>query len=176
MGRALASVPVLITRVYGPSASWFCLTFRPNTLLPSAKAGAPLTELPRLTNHLDVGRLAIKQCGTTHTGSFKDLGMTVLVSQVNHMVQSGKHDILGVRLCLDQGYLSRPCGLLFATGLPSVVLIPAGKISPAQLVQPMSNGSLTLALDTDFDGCMRLVQSLQQTVQLYGKLDELTAN
>lgn len=26
--------------------------------------------------------LWVKQCGNSHTGSFKDLGMTVLVSQV----------------------------------------------------------------------------------------------
>ena len=45
---------------------------------------------------LDIPDLYIKQCGITHTGSFKDLGMTALVSQVNHMVQSGKIDILGV--------------------------------------------------------------------------------
>ena len=29
--------------------------------------------------------LWVKQCGNSHTGSFKDLGMTVLVSQVNRM-------------------------------------------------------------------------------------------
>lgn len=29
--------------------------------------------------------LWVKQCGNTHTGSFKDLGMTVLVSQVNRL-------------------------------------------------------------------------------------------
>ena len=48
-----------------------------------------------------------------------------------------------------------------------MVLIPAGKISPAQLVQPMSNGSLTLALDTDFDGCMKVVQQLTEDKRLY---------
>ncbi|MBN8223175.1 MAG: threonine synthase, partial [Spirochaetes bacterium] len=33
--------------------------------------------------------LHVKLCGNSHTGSFKDLGMTVLVSQVNHMIQKG---------------------------------------------------------------------------------------
>ena len=41
------------------------------------------------------GELLVKQCGTTHTGSFKDLGMTVLVSQVNHMIKSGKQPGIG---------------------------------------------------------------------------------
>lgn len=33
---------------------------------------------------LGMSDLWVKQCGNTHTGSFKDLGMTVLVSQVNN--------------------------------------------------------------------------------------------
>jgi len=31
---------------------------------------------------LGMSDLWVKQCGNSHTGSFKDLGMTVLVSQV----------------------------------------------------------------------------------------------
>ncbi len=34
---------------------------------------------------LGMDELWIKQCGNSHTGSFKDLGMTVLVSQVNRL-------------------------------------------------------------------------------------------
>ncbi len=33
--------------------------------------------------------LWIKLCGNTHSGSFKDLGMTVLVSQVKQMIYEG---------------------------------------------------------------------------------------
>lgn len=32
---------------------------------------------------LGMSDLWVKQCGNSHTGSFKDLGMTVLVSQVS---------------------------------------------------------------------------------------------
>ena len=45
-------------------------------------------------------------------------------------------------------------------GLRTIVILPRGKISTAQLVQPLANGALVLALDTDFDGCMRIVQEL----------------
>ena len=41
----------------------------------------------RLGEELFVNDLWIKQCGVTHTGSFKDLGMTVLVSQVNELIK-----------------------------------------------------------------------------------------
>jgi threonine synthase len=40
------------------------------------------------------------------------------------------------------------------------VLLPRGKVSTAQLVQPIAAGALVLALDTDFDGCMEIVQRL----------------
>jgi threonine synthase len=54
-----------------------------------------------------------------------------------------------------------------AAGIPSIVLLPKGKISIAQLVQPIANGSLVLSLDTDFDGCMRVVQEITKDETLY---------
>lgn len=38
---------------------------------------------------LGMSDLWVKQCGNSHTGSFKDLGMTVLVSQVGAVVRTG---------------------------------------------------------------------------------------
>ena len=38
---------------------------------------------------------------------------------------------------------------------------------PAQLVQPLANGALVLSLDTDFDGCMALVQEITKERQVY---------
>src|SRR5712672_3747251 len=54
-----------------------------------------------------------------------------------------------------------------AAGIKSIVLLPRGKISTAQPVQPLSNGALVLYLDTDFDGCMRLVQEITKDPTLY---------
>src|SRR5437660_5448830 len=54
-----------------------------------------------------------------------------------------------------------------AAGIKSIVLLPRGKISTAQLVQPLSNDALVLYLDTDFDGCMRLVQEITTDETLY---------
>jgi threonine synthase len=45
--------------------------------------------------------------------------------------------------------------------------LPRGKISTAQLVQPLAAGALVLAIDTDFDGCMRLVQELATREGVY---------
>jgi threonine synthase len=116
---------------------------------------------------LDGERLLLKQCGNSHTGSFKDLGMTVLVSQVNHLIQSGKQQFLGVA-CASSGDTSAALAAYAASaGIPAVVLLPNAKVSPAQLVQPLANGALTLALDTDFDGCMKVVRQLTEDGKLY---------
>lgn len=101
----------------------------------------------------------VKMCGQSHTGSFKDLGMTVLVSTVRQAIADG----LKIRAiaCASTGDTSASLAAYgAASGLPVVVLLPSGKISTAQLVQPMANGALVLALDTDFDGCMKIVQRL----------------
>ncbi|HEY4119698.1 MAG TPA: pyridoxal-phosphate dependent enzyme, partial [Byssovorax sp.] len=47
------------------------------------------------------------------------------------------------------------------------VLLPKGKVSTAQLVQPIASGALVLALDTDFDGCMAIVQRLAEEGAVY---------
>ena len=44
----------------------------------------------RYGRELGLGDLWVKQCGVSHTGSFKDLGMTVLVSTVKQMMADGK--------------------------------------------------------------------------------------
>ncbi|MHC5029054.1 MAG: threonine synthase [Planctomycetota bacterium] len=49
----------------------------------------------------------------------------------------------------------------------AVVLLPADKVSPEQLAQPICYGATTLALDTDFDGCMTLVRELCEAHPVY---------
>jgi threonine synthase len=43
----------------------------------------------RFGRELGMSELWVKQCGNSHTGSFKDLGMTVLVSQVRCVMWGG---------------------------------------------------------------------------------------
>ncbi|GLI59731.1 hypothetical protein VaNZ11_001678 [Volvox africanus] len=111
--------------------------------------------------------LWVKQCGNSHTGSFKDLGMTVLVSQVNRIRKLKPRSITAVG-CASTGdtsaALSAYCA---AAGIPSIVFLPADKISLAQLVQPIANGALVLSIDTDFDGCMRLIKQVTAETPIY---------
>jgi threonine synthase len=120
----------------------------------------------RLGDIIGAEDLWIKQCGNAHTGSFKDLGMTVLVSMVKQMISEGK-DIMGVA-CASTGdtsaALSAYCA---AAGIPAIVFLPKDKVSTAQLIQPIANGALTLSLDTDFDGCMEIVQKVCKENNIY---------
>ncbi|MCL2102897.1 MAG: threonine synthase [Syntrophorhabdaceae bacterium] len=108
----------------------------------------------------------VKLCGNSHSGSFKDLGMTVLVSQVKQMISEGAP--IQAVVCASTGDTSAALAVYCAAaGIPSVVLLPRGKISIAQLVQPIANGALVLSLDTDFDGCMKVVQEITRDETLY---------
>ncbi|MDA3900911.1 MAG: threonine synthase [Spirochaetes bacterium] len=110
--------------------------------------------------------LWVKMCGNTHTGSFKDLGMTVLVSMVNSMIRNGSP--VKAVACASTGDTSAALAAYAANaGIPSIVFLPANKITTAQLVQPMANGSIVLALDTDFDGCMKIVQDVTKNNEIY---------
>jgi threonine synthase len=115
---------------------------------------------------LGVEDLWVKQCGNSHTGSFKDLGMTVLVSVVKQMIAEGLP--IDAIACASTGDTSAAlANYCAAAGIPAVVLLPRNKVSPAQLVQPLANGALVLSLDTDFDGCMALVQEITQQKNVY---------
>lgn len=120
----------------------------------------------RFGQMLGMNDLWIKMCGNSHTGSFKDLGMTVLVSMVNEMIARGKK--IDAVACASTGDTSAALAAYCAyAGIPSIVFLPANKISTAQLVQPMSNGSIVLSLDTNFDGCMKVVQEITKNNTIY---------
>ena len=120
----------------------------------------------RYGNQIGLEDLWLKLCGNSHTGSFKDLGMTVLVSQVKQMISQGA-DIPAVA-CASTGDTSAALSAYAAAaGIPAIVFLPRGKISLAQLIQPVANGAIVFALDTDFDGCMDIVKRVSESDGVY---------
>ncbi len=120
----------------------------------------------RLGQDIGIPDLWIKLCGNSHTGSFKDLGMTVLVSAVRQMIHDGKP--IRAVACASTGDTSAAlAAYAAAAGIPAVVFLPRGKVSTAQLVQPLAHGARVLSLDTDFDGCMRIVQEVTADQSIY---------
>src|SRR6202795_4508363 len=135
-------------------------------VVSTLEGGTNLFWAERLGKAIGVPELWVKQCGNSHTGSFKDLGMTVLVSVVKQMMADGVP--IDAVACASTGDTSAALGAYCAAaGIPSVVLLPKNKVSIAQLVQPLANGALVLSLDTDFDGCMAVVQEITKERRIY---------
>lgn len=146
---------------------WVAPEVPDDAIVTTGEGMTPLYPARRLAAELGFGELLVKQCGTTHTGSFKDLGMTVLVSVVNHAVKSGALTTRAIA-CASTGDTSAALAAYgAAAGLPVVVLLPRGMVSVAQLVQPLAHGAKVLALETDFDGCMGVVRELAKRGLVY---------
>jgi len=157
----------------GPYASgvwgkkeWVCPRVDDENIVTMGEGVTPLLKVVQLGREFGVPELHGKLCGNTQTGSFKDLGMTVLVSMVKQMRAEGK-DVPAVA-CASTGDTSAALAAYCArAGIQSIVFLPHNKISQSQLIQPIANGALTLALETDFDGCMKLVQQVCSRNNIY---------
>src|SRR6185503_4084304 len=81
---------------------------------------------------------------------------TVLVSMVQHMRARGR--AIRAVACASTGDTSAALAAYAARAqIPAIVFLPEGKISDEQLTQPIASFAVTVALRTDFDGCMALV-------------------
>jgi threonine synthase len=127
------------------------------------EGNSPLIKSERFAKSLGIDEIYIKQCGTSHTGSFKDLGMTVLVSAVNQ-IRSRIRAVACASTGDTSAALSAYCA---AAGIPSIVFLPKDKVSIAQLIQPVANNAITISIDTDFDGCMKIVQEVTKDTSIY---------
>jgi threonine synthase len=145
---------------------WVCPEVRDENVVSAFEGGTNLFWANRFGRELGLTDLWVKLCGNSHSGSFKDLGMTVLVSMVNQMISEGKP--IRAVACASTGDTSAALAMYCAAaGIPAIVLLPASKVSVPQLIQPLANGALTLALETDFDGCMAVVAQLCQQEPIY---------
>ena len=145
---------------------WVAPGVRNENIVSMDEGGTNLMWAERFGRELGMDELWIKMCGQSHTGSFKDLGMTVLVSVVRQMIADGK--AVRAVACASTGDTSASLAAYGAAAeIPTIVILPRGKVSTAQLVQPLANGALVLSLDTDFDGCMAIVQRLSTEEGVY---------
>ena len=145
---------------------WVCPQLENDSVVSMYEGNSNIYNAHLLGKQIGVPDLWVKLCGNSHTGSFKDLGMTVLVSAVKQMRKDGK-DIKAIA-CASTGDTSAALAAYAAASeIPAVILLPRGKVSTAQLIQPIANGALVLSLDTDFDGCMRIVQQLSEDPAIY---------
>lgn len=145
---------------------WVCPVVDDANIVSAYEGGTNLFWANRSGKEIGLDDLWVKLCGNSHSGSFKDLGMTVLVSMVKQMISEGQP--IKAVACASTGDTSAALAMYCAaSGIPAIVLLPRSKVSIPQLIQPIANGALTIALDTDFDGCMQLVADLCQKENIY---------
>ena len=145
---------------------WTAPAIRDEHIVSLGEGATPLIPSARLGASMGLADLWIKQCGTSHTASFKDLGMTVLVSAVRQMIADG-HSVRAVG-CASTGDTSAAlAAYAAAAGIPAIVILPRGKVTRAQLVQPLANGATVFSIDTDFDGCMAIIDRLAVDEGIY---------
>jgi threonine synthase len=102
--------------------------------------------------------LALKHEGENPTGSFKDRGMTVAVTQA---VRAGATAVA----CASTGNTSASMAAFAAqAGLPALVFVPAGKVAAGKLAQALAYGARTLLVRGDFDTALRLVRETAETL------------
>ncbi len=143
-----------------------CPNIDDDNIISMYEGGTNLFWADRFGAQLGLGDLWIKQCGISHTGSFKDLGMTVLVSMVNQIINESGN--IRAVMCASTGDTSAAlAAYASAAGIPAIILLPKAKVTREQLIQPIANGALTLSLETDFDGCMAIVQKLAARPEFY---------
>ena len=145
---------------------WICPDIRDENVVSMDEGGTNIFWAERYGREVGVEDLWVKMCGNSHTGSFKDLGMTVLVSVVKQMMADGAN--VSAVACASTGDTSAAlAAYAAAAGIPAIVMLPRARVSAAQLVQPLANGALVLSLDTDFDGCMAIVKRLAAEEGVY---------
>lgn len=120
-----------------------------------------LYEDPRLTNWAGVGQLRLKHEGENPTGSFKDRGMTVGMTQARR---------IGARTvaCASSGNTSASLAAYAATaGLSALAFVPEGKVSLAKIAQTVAYGARVIQIRGDFDAAMRLVEEVATAHGVY---------
>src|SRR5680860_309920 len=86
--------------------------------------------------------------GMTPTGSFKDFGGTVMMS----VAKAAGIKAIG---CASTGDTSAmAAAYASAAGIDCAVILPEGKVTPAQLAQPLVHGAKVITLPGTFDDCM----------------------
>ena len=116
------------------------------------------TPLIRLENIQEIKdneiELYVKFEGMNPTGSFKDRGMTMAVTQA---VSEGSRAII----CASTGNTSASAAAYAArAGITAFVLIPEGKIALGKLAQAMMKGAVIIQIEGNFDDGMRLVKEV----------------
>lgn len=125
------------------------------------EGNTPLIRLQNIPKAVGVdAEWYVKYEGLNPTGSFKDRGMTMAVTQA---AAEGSQAII----CASTGNTSAAAAAYAArAGIRAIVLIPEGKIAMGKLAQAMMHGALVIQIEGNFDEGLRLVREVAEELPL----------
>jgi len=125
------------------------------------EGNTPLYDAPRCADYCHLPQLKLKHQGCNPTGSFKDTGMTVAVTQARQ---------LGARFvaCASTGNTAASLAAYAARAdLPCAIIVPGGQVSHAKLAQALDYGAKVLEIEGNFDTCMNVIRELSEDGSVY---------
>lgn len=115
----------------------------------------------KIHSFANYSKILFKHEGENPTGSFKDRGMTVALSEAKRL---GKSRVI----CASTGNTSSSLAAFAAYGgLEASVVIPKGKVAIGKLAQAVAYGANVLEVEGTFDTALAKVKELASTKDLY---------
>lgn len=144
------------TGVLSRYREWMDIPFH-TTPVSLQEGNTPLIPMPRLADELGGGfELFVKFEGMNPTGSFKDRGMTVAISEAaGRNVQTVICASTGNTAASAAAYASR-------AGMRSIVIIPEGKVAAGKLAGAVAYGAEVIQIEGSFDDALNLVVAISQ--------------
>lgn len=139
-------------------------TYRPYLDIPAhtrtvtlLEGNTPLIPMPKLAQTLGGGfELFVKFEGMNPTGSFKDRGMTVAISEA---YGRGAKAVI----CASTGNTAASAAAYASrAGMRCIVIIPAGKVATGKLAGAVAYGAEVIQIDGSFDDALNLVVAISE--------------
>lgn len=132
----------------------------PAQIVSHPEGNTPLLERGPVSGWASIERLLMKHEGHNPTGSFKDRGMTVAMTQARRLNASAV-------ACASTGNTSASLAAYAAhAGLPALVFVPAGQVAMGKLTQTLAYGAKTLVVRGNFDDCLALARDASATLNI----------
>jgi len=130
-------------------------------ILSYPEGNTPLLASAPVAGWAGAPELLLKHEGQNPTGSFKDRGMTVGVTQARRVRARAV-------ACASTGNTAAALAAYAAlAGLPALVLVPKGQVALGKLTQALAYGARTLLVRGNFDDCLELADQASERLGVY---------
>lgn len=131
-----------------------------DVIVSHPEGNTPLLSREKIAEWAEVDGLLIKHEGHNPTGSFKDRGMTVAMTQAR---RTGARAVA----CASTGNTSASLAAYAAQArLPALVFVPAGQVALGKLTQTLAYGARTLLVRGNFDACLTLAREASTALNI----------